>query len=82
MLRVARMGLRYGPCLLISDGGVGEGGRTATVTGKSHLTIASQSSDQMIVFALLLQIKSMEANALGNDIDITQDKAVRVSLFA
>ena len=54
MLRVARMGLRYGPCLLISDGGVGEGGRTATVTGKSHLTIASQSSDQIIVFALLL----------------------------
>ena len=54
MLRVARMGLRYGPCLLISDGGVGEGGRTATVTGKSHLTIATQSSDQIIVFALLL----------------------------
>ena len=73
MLRVARMVLRYGPCLLISDGGVGEGGRTAMVTGKSHLRIATQSSDQIIVFALLLQIKSMEANALGEDIDITQD---------
>ena len=54
MLRAARMGLRYGPCLLISDGGVGEGGRTATVTGRSHLTIATQSLDQIIVFALLL----------------------------
>ena len=53
------------------------------LTGKSHLTIATQSSDVIIVFALQLQIKSMEANALGGeDIDITQDKAVRVSLFA
>ena len=53
------------------------------LTGKSHLRIATRSSDQIIVFALQLQIKSMEANALGGeDIDITQDKVVRVSLFA
>ena len=54
MLRVARMGLRYGPCLLISDGGVGEGGRTATVT--AHHTFYSSLTFGVIVLHVTLRL--------------------------